>query len=217
MPTTTQVPDIVVGRLPIYLRALNHMLDEGKTVVASKELARRLGFSSAQIRKDLSHFGEFGKQGMGYDIAYLRDQLRSILQVEREWKMALVGAGDLGHAIVHYGGFGGYGFRIACVFDSNPQKIGRHLAGFEILDVSHLRTELLRLGIRIAIVAVPSDAAQRVVNELVKAGARAILNYAPITVTVPEGVHVQHIDPVTHLQHMTYYLGRTGTRQGQAL
>ncbi len=212
MSEMAPVPDIVIGRLPIYLRALNHMLNEGQAVVASRELARRLGISPAQIRKDLSHFGEFGKQGMGYDIAYLRDQLRNILCVDREWEMALVGAGDLGHAIVHYGGFEGFGFRVACVFDSNPQKIGRHLAEFEILDVALLRGKLRELGIRIAIVAVPSEAAQSVVDELARAGVRAILNYAPITVTAPQGVHVQHIDPVTHLQHMTYYLGRTGAQ-----
>ncbi len=211
MSTTTQAPDIVVGRLPIYLRALSHLLDEGQTIVASKELAQRLGISSAQIRKDLSHFGEFGKQGMGYDVAYLRDQLRSILRVDREWEMALVGAGDLGHAIVHYGGFDGFGFRVACVFDSNPQKVGRHLGRFEILDVAKLPGKLRELGIRIAIVAVPPKAAQQVVDDLAKAGVEAILNYAPITVTAPEGVYVQNTDPVTHLQHMTYYLGKTET------
>lgn len=208
MSEMTPAPDIVVGRLPIYLRALKHLLDEGQTIVASKELARRLGISSAQIRKDLSHFGEFGKQGMGYDVAYLRGQLRNILRVDREWQMALVGAGDLGHAIVHYGGFDGFGFRVACVFDNNPQKVGRHLGRFEILDMEELPGKLCELGIRIAIVAVPPKAAQQVVDDLAEAGVEAILNYAPITVTAPEGVYVQHIDPVTHLQHMTYYLGR---------
>ena len=106
------VPDIVIGRLPIYLRALSHLLDEGQRITASKELAERLGISSAQIRKDLSHFGEFGKQGMGYDIAYLREQLKGILKVDQIWDMVLVGAGDLGHAIIHYGGFEGRGFRV---------------------------------------------------------------------------------------------------------
>jgi redox-sensing transcriptional repressor len=208
MSMITLVPDIVVGRLPIYLRALTHLVNEGQTIVASRELAQRLGISSAQIRKDLTHFGEFGKQGMGYDIAYLSDQIRSILRVDREWDMALVGAGDLGHAIVHYGGFDDSGFRIACVFDSNPQKIGRFLGRFEILDAAAMAVELRDMGIRIAIVAVPANTAQQVVDDLAKAGVRAILNYAPITVTAPTGVYVQHIDPVIHLQHMTYYLGR---------
>ena len=206
MSEAKPIPDIVVARLPIYLRALNHLLAEGQQITASKQLARRLGISSAQIRKDLSHFGEFGKQGMGYDVAHLRDQLRKILKVDREWEMALVGAGDLGHAIVHYGGFEGRGFSIACVFDNNPQKIGRHLGHVEICDVAELPDKVQQAGIKTAIVAVPANVAQAVVDELVKVGIKAILNYAPITVTAPADVKIQYIDPVVHLQHMTYYL-----------
>jgi redox-sensing transcriptional repressor len=200
------VPDIVIGRLPIYLRALNHLLEEGQQITASKDLALRLGISSAQIRKDLSHFGEFGKQGMGYDIAHLRREIMRILQVDRLWDVALVGAGDLGHAIAHYGEFESWGFRVVCVFDNNPQKIGRRLGRFEICDASNLSSKLAEMDIKIAIVAVPASAAQAVVDELVRGGVRAILNYAPITVTVPPGVRVQYIDPVAHLQRMTYYL-----------
>jgi len=200
------VPDIVIGRLPIYLRALAHIEDEGQRIIASKDLAKRLGMSSAQIRKDLSHFGEFGKQGMGYDVAYLREQLRGVLNIDRRWDVALVGAGDLGHAIAYYGGFEGRGFHISCVFDNNPQKVGRRLGRFEILDAADLPAKVEELGIKIAIVAVPANAAQSVVDELVSGGIKAILNYAPITVTVPPGVHVQYIDPVVHLQRMSYYL-----------
>jgi redox-sensing transcriptional repressor len=200
------VPDIVIGRLPIYLRALNHLLEEGKTVTASKDLAERLGISSAQIRKDLSHFGEFGKQGMGYDIAHLRDQIRRILKVDRLWNVAVVGAGDLGHAILQYGGFEGRGFRVACVFDNNPEKIGRRLGRFEICDVAEMSQQLKEREVKVAIVAVPAGAAQAVVYQLVEGGVKAILNYAPITVTVPADVRVQYIDPVTHMQRMTYYL-----------
>ena len=206
MKESKPVPDIVIGRLPIYLRALNHMLDEGKRITASKELAQRLGISSAQIRKDLSHFGEFGKQGMGYDIAHLRDQIKRILKVDRIWDAALVGAGDLGHAIVQYGGFEGRGFRVACVFDNNPQKIGRRLGRFEICDAAEMSQKLKEMGLKVAIVAVPASAAQAVVDDLVEGGVRAILTYAPITVSVPPGVRVQYTDPVTHLQRMTYYL-----------
>ena len=206
MPESKPVPDIVVGRLPIYLRALNHLLARGQQITASKDLAERLGISSAQIRKDLSHFGEFGKQGMGYDIAHLRDELQHILHIDREWNVALVGAGDLGHAIAHYGGFEGRGFRIVCVFDNNPQKIGRRLGRFEICDASGLPEKLLEAGIKIGIVAVPDSAAQAVVDDLVRGGVKAILNYAPITVSVPAGVQVQYIDPVVHLQRMTFYL-----------
>ncbi len=206
MPEATEVPDIVIGRLPVYLRALTHMLAEGVKITASKELAERLGMSSAQIRKDLSHFGEFGKQGMGYDVAYLRDQLRRILQMDRTWDMVLVGAGDLGHAIAHYGGFEEWGFHLITVYDNNPQKIGRRLGRFEIRDGCCLADQVQEMGIKIAITAVPAGAAQGVVDELVRGGVKAILNYAPITVTVPPDVHVQYIDPVLYLQRMTYYL-----------
>jgi redox-sensing transcriptional repressor len=205
MSGSKPVPDIVVGRLPVYLRELAHLLDEGQTVTASKELADRLGMSSAQIR-NLSHFGEFGKQGMGYDIAYLRDQLRGILKVDCVWDMALVGAGALGHAIAQYGGFEGRGFRVACVFDNKREKIGHRLGSFEIHDAATLGETIRQLGIQIAIVAVPAGEAQKVVDDLVGADVRAVLNYAPITVTAPPGIYVQHIDPVIHLQHMTYRL-----------
>jgi redox-sensing transcriptional repressor len=206
MPQTKPVPDIVIGRLPVYLRALCHLLDEGQKITASKELAQRLGISSAQIRKDLSHFGEFGKQGMGYDIEHLLKQLKRILNVKETWDVALVGAGDLGHAISNYGGFEGRGFCIRCVFDKNPQKVGRYLGGLRICDTAELPQKIREMEIRIAIVAVPANAAQPVVDDLIGAGVKAILNYAPITVKVPPGVHVQYIDPVIHLQRMTYYL-----------
>jgi len=206
MAVKSPVPDIVVGRLPVYLRALRHLLDEGRSVTSSKELAQRLGIGSAQIRKDLSHFGEFGKQGTGYDVAHLASELSRILKVDREWGMALVGAGDLGRAISQYAGFQARGFRVACIFDNNPQKIGRRLGRLEVYDMALLQPKIQELGIQIAIVAVPANQAQAVVDELVKAGIRAILNYAPITVAVPLGVGVQYLDPVVHLQRMTYYL-----------
>src|SRR3990172_196466 len=117
---SNEIPDIVIGRLPIYLRALTRLAQEGHEVTSSHELGQHLGISSAQIRKDLSHFGGFGKQGTGYQIKYLEEKLRQVLQVSREWKVALVGAGDLGTAIAHYRGFAHRGFRICCIFDNSP-------------------------------------------------------------------------------------------------
>lgn len=204
--TSADVPDIVIGRLPIYLRALNFLLEEGREITASKELADKLGISSAQIRKDFSHFGEFGKQGTGYEIKYLREQLRKILKVDSEWDVALVGAGDLGHAIAHHGDFDSNGFHIVAVFDHNPRKIGAKMGRFQILDSESIPTIIQDMGIQVAIIAVPADSAQQVANTLVGAGVRAILNYAPITLNVPPEVQVQYIDPVVHLQRMTYYL-----------
>jgi redox-sensing transcriptional repressor len=200
------IPDIVIGRLPIYLRALGQLADEGKSVTSSHELGQRLGISSAQIRKDLSHFGEFGKQGTGYQIVHLYDQLRQILQIDREWPVAVVGIGDLGRALARYGGFVDRGFRIVAVFDSDPAKIGTTIDALTILPDDRVADETRARNIKIAMIAVPAAHAQAVCDKLIAAGVRAILNYAPITLTVPATVHVEYIDPVAHLQHMTYYL-----------
>jgi redox-sensing transcriptional repressor len=203
---SNEAPDIVVGRLPIYLRALTLMAAEGREITSSQELSEKLGISSAQIRKDLSHFGEFGKQGTGYEIIYLRDQIKRILRLERTWPVALVGYGDLGHALANYGGFVPKGFEIVAVFDDDPKKIGQKVAGKEVVSLNELPRTLEEKNIRVAIVAVPSASAQQVADMLVKAGVKAILNYAPINISVPHEVRVQYIDPVAHLQHMTYYL-----------
>jgi redox-sensing transcriptional repressor len=203
---SNNIPDIVIGRLPIYLRALNRLSQEGHEVTSSHELGRRLGISSAQIRKDLSHFGGFGKQGTGYQIVYLEEKLRQVLQVNREWEVALVGAGDLGSAIAHYRGFADRGFRVACVFDNASDKIGVQLNECVVQPMNELEATIRQRGIQMAMIAVPAQHAQEVANQLIQAGVRAILNYAPISLNVPEGVHVQYIDPVVHMQRMTYYL-----------
>jgi redox-sensing transcriptional repressor len=201
-----EIPDIVISRLPVYLRALERLSQEGQEVTSSHELGRRLGISSAQIRKDLSHFGGFGKQGTGYKIAFLKDQLRSVLKVEREWHVALIGAGDLGSAIARYRGFAERGFHIRWVFDSAPEKVGRKLGPYTILPIQNLSETVQSNGVKIAMVAVPAEYAQAVTDTLVESGVEAILNYAPINLKVPDNVHVQYIDPVLHLQRMTYYL-----------
>ncbi len=206
MAAITDIPDIVIGRLPIYLRAINQLAADGQEITSSHELGNRLGISSAQIRKDLSHFGEFGKQGTGYQVSHLRSALRHILQVDHEWPVVLVGAGDLGHAIVHYGGFVDRGFRIVAVFDNSPAKIGNSVNGLKVQEMSQMAALIREQDIKIAMIAVPGQHAQTVCDLLVEAGVRAILNYAPVTLNVPPKVNVQHIDPVTHLQRMTYYL-----------
>ena len=203
---SAEIPDIVISRLPIYLRALTRMATESdEPTTNSAKLGKRLGISSAQIRKDLSHFGEFGKQGTGYTIKDLISQLRRILKVEHEWDVAVVGAGAIGHALAHYNGFLDRGFRIRLIFDSDPQKIGTTLNGFEVYDVARLAELLPGHNISLAMLAVPAEAAQAVADELVKAGVRGILSYAPINISVPETVRVQEIDPVVQLQRITYY------------
>lgn len=201
------IPDIVIGRLPIYLQALTRMAEEGgKLTTSSQELGERLGISSAQIRKDLSHFGEFGKQGTGYHVNYLVDQLRRILHLDREWPVALVGAGYLGHALAHYGGFQRRGFHISWIFDNDPDVVGQTLNDIPVRHVDALETVLRKERVQIAVLAVPAAAAQQLADRLVQAGVRAILTYAPISISVPEGVQVQYSDPVVQLQRMTYYL-----------
>ena len=202
------IPDIVIGRLPVYLRALNFLVAEGRQITSSQELGDRLGISSAQIRKDLSHFGEFGKQGTGYDINFLHEQLRQILKVDRMWDVVLVGAGNLGKAIADYAGFAGKGFVITSIFDTEPAKIGSKMGiqNVTVMDVSALGQTIRDRQITIGIIATPAEHAQGVARIMVEAGIRAILNYAPITITVPSNVRVQYIDPVVGLQRMTYYL-----------
>jgi redox-sensing transcriptional repressor len=200
------IPDIVVGRLPFYLRTLRVLAAEGREITSSSDLGTRLGLTSAQIRKDLSYFGEFGKQGLGYNIPFLVGQLRRILKVDRVWQVVLVGFGDLGRAVAHYHGFHDRGFEIRMVFDNDPAKIGRSLAGFTIDDMSGMVEKVQAAKIRVAMLAVPATSAQKVADFLIKAGVKAILNYAPTTLNVPKGVTVQNIDPAAHMQHMTYYL-----------
>jgi redox-sensing transcriptional repressor len=204
--TDKQIPDIVVGRLPQYLRSLQRMAREGRTLTSSQELGERLGISAAQIRKDLSQFGEFGKQGTGYQIAYLIEQLQKILNVDHEWEIAVIGAGDIGNAVARYKGFSNRGFRVCMIFDINPEKIGLQIGEFVVLDYANLAEIIQAARIKIAMITVPANRAQEVADRLVDAGVKAILNYAPISINVPEGVRVQYIDPSIHLQRMTYYM-----------
>lgn len=201
-----KVPDIVVGRLPLYLRALSQMAKEQKEITSSQELGGQLGISSAQIRKDLSQFGEFGKQGTGYNITFLTDQLKRILKVERVWDIVLVGAGDLGSAVANYGGFVNRGFRIAAIYDNDPAKVGQPVGQFLIRGTGNLVDEIRAQNIKIAMLAVPASEAQHVSEKLVEAGIEAIMCYAPTSLFLPEHIKVEYIDPLLHLQHMTYYL-----------
>ena len=203
---TESVPDIIVSRLPVYLRALQRLSDHGVTTTSSQELGAKVGISAAQIRKDLSQFGEFGKQGTGYYIPFLIDKLRSILKVDRIWDVAVVGMGDMGHAIVRYQGFANRGFNVAMCFDSDPAKIGQQVNDFAIRDVKNLVNDLKEADVKVVMLCVPAKHAQEVADCLVEAGVKGILNYAPVSLSVPADVKVQHIDPAIGLQRMTYYI-----------
>ncbi len=202
----TKVPDVVVRRLPLYLQSLTHLAARGQRVVSSTELGEWVGVSSAQIRKDLSFFGEFGKQGLGYEVEYLLHQLRRILKADRDWQVLVVGAGALGHALINYRAFSEWGFRLVAVFDNDPERVGQPIGNLVIQSVEEMQETIQKRGISIAIVAVPPENAQEVADDLVAYGIRAILNYAPIALSCPEHVRVAYMDPVATLQSMTYYL-----------
>jgi len=201
-----KIPDIIISRLPVYLRALQHMADNGLKTTSSQELGEHVGISAAQIRKDISQFGEFGKQGTGYSIEYLLDKLREILKVDRRWDVIIVGAGDIGHALARYQGFANRGFNVVMIFDKDKSKVGQKIGEFTIEDTANLIEKVKAADIKIAMLTIPAPAAQEIADKLVQAGVKAILNYAPINLNVPKNVKVQYIDPATHLQRMTYYL-----------
>ncbi len=203
------IPDIVIRRLPIYVRTLRTLREQGIGSVSSEELADRIGVTAAQIRRDLSYFGKFGKQGKGYDAGFLAETIGRILKLDRQWDVALAGFGNLGRAIAQYRGFVPSSFRIAAIFDRNEAHIGREVDGLVILSDDRIEAEIARLGIRIGIVAVPASAAQEVADRMIAGGVQALLNYAPVVLKVPAGVIVREIDPVSALQSMTYYLNDT--------
>ncbi len=200
------VPDVVVERLPLYVRVLAGFETRDIEMVSSEQLGSQLHMTPAQIRKDLSYFGRFGKQGRGYNVRALALRLREILGLDRSWNACLVGVGRLGRAIISYPGFAPEGFNIVSAFDMNPAVIGTTVDGVSVEALSEITPVVQRLDISIGIVAVPASAAQQVIDQLVESGVGAILNYAPITAHAPDGVRIKNIDPVMSLQSMTYYL-----------
>jgi len=201
-----EIPDVVIDRLPIYARALASLDRAGREVVSSQELGAQLGVTPAQIRKDLSYFGRFGKQGRGYNVRRLLEELRQILGLDREWTMVVIGVGQLGRAILQYGGFAPQGFRIVAAFDADPSVVGETIDDLVVKPVADLPAVLQAIRVDIGIVATPASSAQQVIDALVAAGVHAILNYAPIAAQVPPHVHIKDIDPVLALQSMTFYL-----------
>ena len=203
-----EIPEVVINRLPVYARALTELASRGETVVSSQALGELLDVTPAQIRKDLSYFGRFGKQGRGYNVNSLLSKLREILGIDRQWRLILVGVGRLGQAIAEYGGFGPQGFEIVAAFDASDAIVGREIGGVSVKPIDEMEPFLRNTRVDIGIVAVPSTDAQRVVDRLVALGVRAILNYAPITAHVPKDVTIRHIDPVLAMQSMTFYIKR---------
>ncbi len=200
------IPEVVINRLPLYARALSMLAAAGATVVSSQTLGEQLDVTPAQIRKDLSYFGRFGKQGRGYNVDDLLERLRGIMGLDRSWRVCVVGIGRLGQAILEYDGFAPQGFHTVAAFDAGPEVAGRTIHGIDVQAMDDLEASLRREPVDIAVVAVPASAAQDVVDRLVASGLRAILNYAPISAHVPAGVSIRQIDPVVMMQGMTYHL-----------
>ena len=211
------IPEATVNRLPVYLRALYSLADRGVTTVASDELARAAGVNSAKLRKDLSHLGSYGIRGVGYDVEYLVYQVSRALGLTQRWPVIIVGAGNLGRALANYGGFFTRGFHIEAVLDSDAALVGRQFGGIIVRHVSELESLVTEHGVAIAVIAVPAGAAQAMCDRLVTAGVTSILNFAPLVLTVPDGVDVRKVDLSIELQILAFHAQRRNTaRFGQA-
>ncbi|MCG0239979.1 MAG: redox-sensing transcriptional repressor Rex [Firmicutes bacterium] len=200
-----KIPDAAIKRLPVYLRVLEEFRAAEVPIVSSAELAERTGFSPEQIRKDLAYFGAFGTRGVGYDTALLSRRISRILGLDQGVKAALVGAGNLGHALARYSLSKHKDVRIVAIFDADPAKIGTEIMGVTIRPPSELVEVCRREGVRIGIIAVPASEAQACADLLIAGGVEAILNFAPAKLKVPEGVFVQNIDLTIELQSLAYY------------
>lgn len=211
-----RIPEVAVRRLPVYLRVLNEVRAADVDVVSSAELARRTGFSSEQIRKDLAYFGAFGTRGVGYDTGLLSDRLSQILGLDKGVKVAVVGAGNLGTALARYNIQRHPDVQIAAVFDSDWDKIGKKIEDIEISPMEDLREIVSERGIKMAIIAVPGPAARKVAEQLVDAGIEAILNFSPAKIDLDKPVFVQNIDLSIELQSLAYYVsdGNRRNRNG---
>ncbi|MHB1017243.1 MAG: redox-sensing transcriptional repressor Rex [Coriobacteriia bacterium] len=210
---TERIPEGVIERLPAYLNVLIQLRTDGINTVSSARLGELTAVNPAQIRRDLTHFGSFGKRGVGYDIGMLVERIQHILGSDHVHRLVLVGAGNLGSAIAGYGGLRQHGFVVTAIFDNDTGKVGSHIGDISVQSMGELEGTLQKQNIRIGIVAVPPEAAQDVTDRLAAAGVRVILNYTPVIVRVPEGVTLHNTDPVQELLHTLYYLSR---REGVA-
>jgi redox-sensing transcriptional repressor len=205
-----KIPEMTVRRLSVYTRCLLQLEEDGVKTISSQELAERFNLNSAQVRKDLAYFGEFGVRGIGYYVSRLRDELQRILGLDREWQVALVGLGNLGSALFHYKGFARQGFRIAAVFDDDPAKFGRDVDGVPILPLRDLPRAAKAHNLQIAILAVPAEAAQAVTEKLAGAGIKAVLNFAPSRIRPPREIRLKNVDLSIELETLSFYLAQGG-------
>lgn len=204
LPRPESIPDPAVRRLSLYLRQLEVFGRKNRQTVSSKHLGESLNLSDAQVRKDLAYFGQFGHPGIGYRVAELIGRIRKILGTDKTWNVALVGAGNLGKALSGYKGFGPKGFRLVAVFDNDPTKVGKRLGPFTIQPLADIGKVARREQIRLAILAVPADNAQQVADQVVAAGVRGLLNFAPVSITLPPDVALSTVDVAVHLEQLSF-------------
>lgn len=204
-----RIPEGVIERLPLYLNVLIQFRQEGQTTVSSARLGELTGVNPAQIRRDLTHFGSFGRRGIGYDVTTLIDRIQRILGSDHTHRLVLVGAGNLGSAIANYNGLRKHGFLVTAIFDVSPARVGSRIGDIVVQHVSELERAVIDQSIRIGVVAVPPEAAQSVTDRLAAAGVRVVLNYTPAIVQVPAAVTLHNTDPVHELLHTLYYLSRS--------
>jgi redox-sensing transcriptional repressor len=213
----TTISDLTVARLSIYLRCIDHLGELGIETISSQELARRFNLNSAQIRKDLAYFGEFGVRGVGYNVRELRRYIVEILGLDRERRVVIAGAGNLGTALCHYSGFSGGGFLVVAVLDSEPDKIGQPTpSGLLVEDAARLSEIVVQRDVEIGVIATPAGSAQQVCDMMVEAGLDAILNFAPVQVKAPDSVLVKTVDLKIHLEELSFFLTHSGRRLQQA-
>jgi len=199
-----RISDSTVHRLSKYYRTLRHMQEMGVKTVSSEEMASRNGVTAAQVRKDLSCFGAFGRRGLGYNVADLKRNIGRIMGLERTWKVALVGVGNIGRALIDYDQFRTQGFQITIAFDSDPAKVGKTIHGVTVRDEANLERDAATEKVDIAVVAVPAAAAQALVDRLVAGGVKAILNFAPINIKVPDGVFIRHENMAIEIEALSF-------------
>ena len=214
------IPEATVGRLPVYLRALVEMAEQGSSTVSSEELADAAGVNSAKVRKDLSHLGTYGTRGVGYDVAYLIHQIRRELGLTQHWPVVIVGVGNLGHALANYRGFGERGFKVVALADADQAKVGERVNGLKVRHVDDLPDIVRKEDVAIGLICTPAAVAQEVADRMVEAGIHSILNFAPSVISVPSTVSVRKVDLSIELQILAFYEQRkaalAAVRHGRA-
>ena len=211
--TKKRISESTIHRLSLYLRALSVLEKEGYETVSSKELAQREKLTPAQVRKDLSFFGSFGTRGLGYPVSQLKGEIASILGIDRVWNVALFGVGNIGSALVSYKEFARQGFQIVKLFDNDQRKIGSNHKGIIISDIRNMEKELTEANIEIAVIAVPATVAQYIVDDIVAAGIKAILNFAPINLRVPDDVYLRNENMSMELEYLSFALVNNHTQK----